>query len=171
MKIIVNALSARLGGGQTYLLNLLARLPERPDLELVVYAPKSLSLPPDDRIRRGSVNWPTENPLLRTLWESLALPRVIARERAQILFCPGGVVATRVPASCKVATTFQNMIPFDDAARARVTSSLQRMRNFLLRRIMLRSLARSGASAPSSAVASMITSGSRSKSRSAESIG
>jgi len=140
MKIIINALSARLGGGQTYLKNLLARLPAREDLDIVVYAPASLSLPEDTRIRRGIVRWPTENPLLRILWEKLVLPGVLAREKVQILFCPGGVLATRVPAGCKTVTMFRNMIPFDPATRARVRFGSQRVRNVLLHRVMLRSL-------------------------------
>ena len=42
MRILINAYSARLGGGQTYLINLLRRLPEGQPLELLVYAPASL---------------------------------------------------------------------------------------------------------------------------------
>ena len=80
MKIVINALSARLGGGQTYVKNLLAHLPERDDLEIQVFAPPSLTLPTDSRIVRRTARWPTENPILRTLWEVIALPRVLARE-------------------------------------------------------------------------------------------
>ena len=141
MKIIINGFSARLGGGRTYLSNLLSRLPPDADLDVIVYAPASLSLPQDARIRRGVARWPTENPLLRTVWEKFALPRVIEREKAHVLFCPGGVVATRVPTGCRTATMFRNMIPFDPVARARVRSPLQRLRNVLLHRVMLRSLA------------------------------
>ena len=140
MKIIVNALSARLGGGQTYLKNLLAHLPVQPDLEIVVYAPASLRLPEDPRIRRGITRWPTTNPLLRTLWEKFTLPRILLVERAHILFCPGGVVATRAPDDCKVVTMFRNMIPFDPEALARIPPGLQKLRNFMLKRVMLRSM-------------------------------
>ena len=140
MKIIINALSARLGGGQTYLKNLLAHLPAQPDLDILVYAPASLRLPEDRRIRRGSTWWPTENPLLRTLWETIALPRIVAREKVHVLFCPGGVIASRVPAGCKTVTMFRNMIPFDPEALAHIPLGLQRVRNFLLKRVMLRSM-------------------------------
>ena len=69
MKVVINALSARLGGGQTYLRNLLRHLPDRQDLEVHVFAPASLVLPSDARIRRRLTRWPTENPFLRTVWE------------------------------------------------------------------------------------------------------
>lgn len=141
MKIVINALSARLGGGQTYLKNLLTRLPAQPDFEIVIYAPDSLGLPENPQLRRGTTMWPTTNPLLRTLWEYLVLPRILLEEKAHILFCPGGVVATRVPVGCKVVTMFQNMIPFDADAFARIPYGLQKVRNFILKRVMLRSMA------------------------------
>lgn len=141
MNIVINALSARLGGGQTYLKNLLSHLPEQPELDVLVFAPRSLALPDDPRIRRSATAWPTENPLLRTLWEKVALPHIIAREKTQVLFCPGGVVATRVPVRCKTVTMFRNMIPFDREALARIPPGLQRIRNFILKRVLLRSMA------------------------------
>lgn len=141
MKVVINALSARQGGGQTYVRNLLAYLPDSKDLEIVVFAPLYLRLPDDPRIRRGETKWPTENPLLRAVWEKLLLPGILRREKADILFCPGGVVATRVPRGCKVVTMFRNMIPFDKEVLARMPFGLQRLRNMILRRVMLRSMA------------------------------
>lgn len=141
MKIVINALSARLGGGQTYLKNLLAHLPEREDLEIQIFAPPSLTLPNDSRIVRRTTRWPTQNPVLRTLWEVLALPKYLASENAQVLFCPGGVLATRAPRRCKTVTMFRNMIPFDRNVVERLPLGWQRARNFLLRRVMLKSMA------------------------------
>lgn len=143
MKIVINALSARLGGGQTYLKNLLAHLPEQPVIDILIYAPASLCLPEDRRIRRATTIWPTDNPVLRTLWEKVALPRILVREKAQVLFCPGGVIASRVPSDCKTVTMFRNMIPFDPKTLARIPFGLQKIRNALLKRVMLRSMANS----------------------------
>ena len=142
MKIVINALSARLGGGQTYLKNLLAHLPEQSDLEVLVYAPPLLRLPEDRRIRRDKTSWPTDNPLLRSVWEKLVLPRILARERADILFCPGGLVSTAVPAGCRIVTMFRNMTPFDERARGAVPFGLQRMRIWMLEHLMLASMAK-----------------------------
>lgn len=52
MKIVFNALSARLGGGQTYLINLFQFVPDNTDLEILVFAPASLKLPDHPRIKR-----------------------------------------------------------------------------------------------------------------------
>jgi glycosyltransferase involved in cell wall biosynthesis len=141
MKIIVNAYSARLGGGQTYLLNLFEHMPDVDDLEVLVFAPKSLELPSHAHIRRVETSWPTENPILRTVWEKLMLPRFLKKERADVLFCPGGVVATIPPKGCKVVTMFRNMIPFDSRVQQNIPWGLQRLRVWLLNRVMLKSMA------------------------------
>jgi len=140
MRIVVNALSARLGGGQTYVRNLFAHLPDSNDLEVFIFAPDQLDLPEDHRIRRVRTNWPTTNPYLRALWERFLLPAFLRRTRADVLFCPGGVVATRVPHRCRVVTMFRNMMPFDPSVWQRLPFGGQRLRNMLLRRLMLKSL-------------------------------
>ncbi|MFL7963464.1 glycosyltransferase family 4 protein [Pseudomonas kielensis] len=140
MKIVINALSARLGGGQTYLINLFQFVPAYEDLEILVFAPKSLKLPSHPKVRRVEPAWPTENPLVRALWEKWVLPGILKLEQADVLFCPGGVVSTRPPSTCKVATMFRNMIPFDMRVRKTVPFGLQRLRNWLLNRIMLKSM-------------------------------
>lgn len=140
MKIIVNAFSARLGGGRTYLLNLFAHMPNFSGLEILVFAPKDLDLPAHPSIRRIETAWPTENPILRTFWEKLILPRVLKAENADVLFCPGGVVSTVPPKGCKVATMFRNMIPFDSRVQQNIPWGLQRIRVWLLNRVMLKSM-------------------------------
>lgn len=140
-KIVINAFSAKLGGGRTYLRNLLARLPADPALDIRIFCPDDLPLPADPRIRREKASWPTSNPLLRALWEKMALPRYLAAEGADILFCPGGVVATRAPRGVKVVTMFRNMIPFDPALVSAMPWGLMRLRNVILKRVMLKSMA------------------------------
>lgn len=140
MNIVVNACSARLGGGQTYLKQLLARLPAGADLQLFVFAPAGLELPEDRRIHRVEAGWPTANPLLRALWERFSLPRFLHRVNADVLFCPGGVVATPVPRTCRTVTMFRNMIPFDPKVLGQMPWGLQYFRNLILRRVMLKSM-------------------------------
>jgi glycosyltransferase involved in cell wall biosynthesis len=140
MKVVVNALSARLGGGKTYLANLFAHLPETAGLELLVFAPEDLTWQDHRRIRRLRTRWPTTNPVLRTFWERFVLPRILKEQRADVLFCPGGVVTTAAPPGCKVVTMFRNMTPFDDRAMRSIPLGLQRLRLVLLRRAMLRSM-------------------------------
>ena len=68
------------------------------------------------------------------------MPSILKAEKADVLFCPGGVVGTRAPAGCMVATMFRNMIPFDLRVRKSIPFGLQRLRNWLLNRIMLKSM-------------------------------
>jgi len=140
MKILVNAFSARLGGGQTYLLGLLRHVPDDAGLEVLVLAPASLALPEHPRIRPLRPRWPVDNPVLRTLWEKIRLPALLRAERVDVLFCPGGVIATKPPRGCRTATMFRNMIPFDTRVRRSVPFGLQRVRNWLLHRAMLASM-------------------------------
>lgn len=140
MLIVINALSARLGGGQTYVRNLLARLPDDERISVTVFAPESLPLPDHPRLTRARTAWPVTNPLSRALWERFVLPRVLGKNRADILFCPGGLLNTRPPRGCKTATMFRNMMPFDPTAYRRLPWGLQRLRNIVLRRLMLRSM-------------------------------
>lgn len=142
MKLVINAYSARQGGGQTYIRNLLEHLPGDGSLEVLVFAPESLRLPEHPNVRRVAAGWPTTNPILRTLWEKWRLPKFLRDEQADVLFCPGGVVATRAPDGCKVVTMFRNMTPFDPRAMSVVSWGLGRLRLVILRRVMLRSMRR-----------------------------
>lgn len=140
MKIVINAYSARQGGGQTYLVNLLSNLPATQAPLIEVFAPARLKLPEHPNIRRVHASWPTENPLLRAAWEGLALPRYLKQTGADVLFCPGGLVVTKAPKGCKVVTMFRNMIPFDHAAMKALPLGFQWIRSHMLRRLMLRSM-------------------------------
>ena len=141
MKIVINAFSAKLGGGQTYLTQLLRRIPEN-DIEIVLFAPPSLKLPLDPRVLRPKVSWPVDNPILRAIWERFRLPQILREYRANVLFCPGGVVATKVPRGCATVTMFRNMIPFTPAIIDSMPWSMQKARNLILKRVMLRSMVR-----------------------------
>lgn len=141
MRIVINALSARLGGGQTYLKNFLENIPELNDLDVLLIAPKGVSFPTNKKLRKIYTSWPVENPISRAVWEKLILPRLLVKWRADILFCPGGVVTSSVPPSCRVVTMFRNMIPFDKNVRKTIPFGFQRLRNFILNRVMLKSMA------------------------------
>jgi len=140
MKIVINALSARRGGGQTYLLNLLQNLDHCKATEIMILAPESLNIPTNPKIKRIEVNWPIDNPLLRTLWERYLLSGLLKKLNADVLFCPGGLVTSAVPNKCKTVTMFRNMIPFDPAQRAKYPFGLMKMRNWLLERALLKSM-------------------------------
>lgn len=141
MNVFIHALNARLGGGQTYLYNLLHHLPQELSLQVTLLVPAStkfLPLPANVHIKKGG-RW-LEYPLIRVVWERLYLPVILRREKPDVLFCPGGVIATKAPKGCKVVTMFRNMIPFDIKQRKRYDYGYKRMRNWMLERIMLSSM-------------------------------
>lgn len=140
MNIVINALSARRGGGQTYLCNLLQHIDCCSNDAIIVIAPDSLVLPNHPAIRRVEVDWPTANPLLRTVWEKCFLPKFIEKVQADVLFCPGGLINCCVPTNCRTVTMSQNMIPFTPSIRQQYPIGWQRLRNWLLERGMLRSI-------------------------------
>ena len=140
MKVVINAYSARQGGGQTYLFNLLRHLPADDTVEVEVFAPQRLRLSEHPGVRRVKTRWPTENPLMRALWERFALPQYLKRTGADALFCPGGLVLTQVPEGCRVVTMFRNMTPFDPVGISAVPIGLQRLRLRMLRSLMLASM-------------------------------
>jgi glycosyltransferase involved in cell wall biosynthesis len=143
MRIVVNALSARQGGGQTYVTNLLESLPERAAAQIFILAPDSLSLPLSKKnFTKIQVKWPVENPFSRAIWEWLCLPKLLKQLNADVLFCPGGIIGGRVPKGCKTVTMFRNMIPFSLMQRRRYGLGYMRIRNWLLERELSRSMAK-----------------------------
>ena len=141
IKVLMNALSARQGGGQTYVTNVLSHLPADFDAEIHVLAPDSLRVPTEDpRIRKVPVKWPTANPFARAVWEKLQLPALLSELGADVLFCPGGIVGCRAPGNCKTVTMFRNMIPLSDNQARRYAPGYMRVRNFLLKRALLKSM-------------------------------
>ena len=140
MKIVINALSARRGGGQTYLTNLLQNMNGFNGEKVFVLSPDSLQIPYHPKIEKIHIKWPTENPLFRALWERYYLPGLLKKNNADILFCPGGLINTPVSKDYKTVTMFRNMIPFDRVQRAKYPYGLMRIRNWILERIMLKSM-------------------------------
>ncbi len=139
--MLIDALSARQGGGQTYLLNLLTRLPPGEPSTIYLLAPKEVGEQvASERVRLLQPEWPVRNGLVRTAWEKLFLRRHAARLGASILFFPGGVVASAAPDGTRRVTMFRNVIPFDPAQRAKYPLGYQRLRNWVLERVMLKSM-------------------------------
>lgn len=142
MIILINAISARQGGGQTYLKNLLDRPPppEVKAIYMLLADNLTLNALPSAKIERLYARAPVRNPFVRAAWERFVLPGLLRRLKVDVLFCPGGVVSTRPPTGCRVVTMFRNMIPFDMAQRRRMPFGYGRFRNWLLERVMLQSM-------------------------------
>ncbi|MDH5523676.1 MAG: glycosyltransferase family 4 protein [Desulfobulbaceae bacterium] len=141
MHIVINAFSARRGGGKTYLRNLLLYCPNDDGLKVTVLVASSSKLEvthPNIQIYR--VKFPVDNPLLRVFWEKTRLSQFLRRVKADILFCPGGVLPIASTDQWKTVTMFRNMIPFDEEQRKKYPFGYMRLRNFLLSKILLRSM-------------------------------
>ncbi|HXX44858.1 MAG TPA: glycosyltransferase family 1 protein [Candidatus Acidoferrales bacterium] len=139
--VLINALSAQQGGGQTYITNLLGNLPAALPFSIQVLAPDDLELPGDDpRIRKIHLKWPTGNPFARAAWEKFHLPPLLSRLGADVLFCPGGIISNRVPRGCRTVTMFRNMIPFSEMHTRKYRFGYMRLRNRLLKRMFLQSM-------------------------------
>ena len=142
MRIFINALSARLGGGQTYLLNLLKHVPQEENWQVFVLVQPSFVI--DDlpenvvRIEQSSL----ENPWKRAIWEETKLPTLLKQLDVDLFFSPGGLLPRLLPSKMLTAVTFQNMLPFDYAQRKKYPFGYRRLRDWLLKRSLSSSMRR-----------------------------
>lgn len=144
MKVIINALSARLGGGQTYLRNLLLRFPQAEGWQAFLLCPDNFDIRDlPKNVERIPLQKGLENPFRRVFWERLNLPRLCHELKADILFSPGGMLPfAKLPTGVKTAVTFQNMLPFDLEQRKRYPLGYRRLRDWLLERSLFAAMRR-----------------------------
>lgn len=139
-RILINGISARQGGGQTYLRHLLKFIPDNETLEIILLVPDSFPLPPlPASIKKHTIPRVETNPFLRALWEKFFLPKLLRLWKIDVLYCPGGVISTVPPNNCKTVTMFQNMLPFVPKARKRYPWGYMRFRLWLLKFLQARS--------------------------------
>ena len=129
-------------GARPYIKKLIEHLKYDRNYSVIAIAFKksSLKIPRED-VEKIVINWPVENQLLRTLWEILILPLLMKKLKIDLLFCPGGVISNFMPKNIKSATMFRNMTPFDEEqTRKNTIFGLKKMRNIILKKVMLRSM-------------------------------
>jgi glycosyltransferase involved in cell wall biosynthesis len=134
-------MSARAGGGQTYLRSVLAHDPPVAGTEILLLAPPSLRL---GSLGRGIEVVPVAEkftrPLGRTAWQRLALPGLLKDLAADVAFFPSGTIPRSVVGRCATVTMSRNMLPFDRVQRARFRPGYVRSRIALLEPMLLRSM-------------------------------
>ena len=137
--IVVDGLSALLGGGQTYLRNLLAHLDPAFPARIVVLVPPGLGaeLRVEGNVECIEPGFATRGVIARGIWYLLGLPRLLRDLDADVLYCPGGMLSTR-RGSVRTAVAFRNMLPFSDAGK-RFPLGYDRFRLWLLRVLQGRS--------------------------------
>jgi glycosyltransferase involved in cell wall biosynthesis len=123
MKILViNALSALRGGGQTYLINFLEHIPPGNFKILLLVNSKNKNIftkYSSDRIKLYEAIWASKSIIHRTIWERFHLPSLLIKNNATVYYAPGGTMITTMPKGIKSATALRNMLPFDDKERKR----------------------------------------------------
>jgi glycosyltransferase involved in cell wall biosynthesis len=141
LNILINAISARLGGGQTYIRQLLERQPEQDELAVYLLAPPDLVISESKNLIR--LDAPTtilKSLWRRTLWEKYKLPKLLKQLQINVLFCPGGSLNGKLPKFCKSVVTFQNMLPFDDKQILKYGFTFPGLRNRLLKHKLTNSM-------------------------------
>ena len=109
MKIAINALSARTGGGVVYLRNLIRSLVERMDENtyiVFVSADSRTKVVPKNHERLNVVEVRVSSVSCRLLYEQTVLPLLLATRRVDILLAPAEIAPLLSP--CPVVLCFQN---------------------------------------------------------------
>ncbi|MDH3273567.1 MAG: glycosyltransferase family 4 protein [Gammaproteobacteria bacterium] len=132
--IVVEALSALQGGGQTYLRNLFAHYEPRTGERIFAIVPPQCrdGLNVNPAIELIAPSFPSGSLIRRQIWYKSSLPRLLRSVTANVLFCPGGFLAVR-PNDCRTAVAFQNMLPFSPEERRRYSLGYMRIRLWLLK--------------------------------------
>ena len=112
MFIFIEALSARDGGGVTYINNLLSLLPKEKDIKIYILVPKKFeTLKLDKRVTILKGFNCLNNPILRFFWLIFFLKRILRKLKINIFFVPGGISYFSPPKNCKLIIQFRNMLP------------------------------------------------------------
>ncbi|MBO1401291.1 glycosyltransferase [Vibrio sp. R-1] len=138
--IFINALSAKLGGGKTYIFNLLENLPTSRRINIYVACPDITLLPDDPRITFIQSKVANRNIFSRMLWEAFYLPFLLLKLKASVLFVPGGMDFTFFTFGIPKVTMFRNMLPFDKAAIKNLPSKRLKFKNWILKQLMTRTM-------------------------------
>ncbi|EOV9323305.1 glycosyltransferase family 4 protein [Vibrio parahaemolyticus] len=139
--IFINALSAKLGGGKTYIRNLLVNLPG--DVDVYIVCPDKSILPESDHVHYIEAGFANKNILCRAFWEFFWLPFLLSRLNISVLFSPGGMDFNIFTFGVPKVTMFRNMLPFDKIALQSTSSTLSKMKNWILKSLMLRTMSQS----------------------------
>lgn len=140
-KILINAFSLKEGGGQTHLIKIIEYLKVSRDFSVTILASKKSNFNFNrDDIELINIKWPLHNPIFRFFWEVLFLPSLLKKLKINLLFCPGGIISNKVPKNVKSVTMFRNMSPFDKKIIKETPLNKGKIRNLIIKRLMLQSM-------------------------------
>jgi len=132
MHILINALSAKTGGGLTYLNHLirdLDRIDKKNSYTVLVTEKNQQRVLGDSQLRINIVTIGVGSVWRRLLYEQWGLPRLIDKIKADLIFAPAEIAPLR--ARCPVVLGIQNPNPYYNVGVN--WSVAQRLRHFILR--------------------------------------
>jgi glycosyltransferase involved in cell wall biosynthesis len=139
--VVIDALSARTGGGQTYMRQLVASQPPR-EVEVTVLAPRQLKmLNPASRLRVEPMHPLLVKPGPRAAFMAGGMQACLRRLGADVLFSPGGTLPKWAPVE-NMVTMCRSLLPFDSDARSLFSYGYQRARLRALERTLGQSMRR-----------------------------
>lgn len=145
--IVINCLSALRGGGQTYLINILAHLPNLDFRIILIVNSKNRNTFEKYKSKKVSIyqsKFASKNLIYRTLWERYYLQAFLSKNNASIYYAPGGIMISRMPKGVLSVTALRNMLPFDERERKRFPlMSFIRFKLWLLRFVFIYSYKKS----------------------------
>ncbi len=147
MHLVIDAHNLKSGGGRTHVTYLLthSRHPRpfrritvvcHPELAKVL-SPLAASRPWLELVPVDLLN---RNLVVRRIWHDFEFPALLARQRADVVFAPGGLLPRAMPRRTSAVILIQNMLVFQPQEAARYGPGFDRLRLARLRRRMLESL-------------------------------
>jgi len=141
MRILINALSAQNGGGQTYIINLLNNKTDIKDQVFILTQPSfDLKNLPSHIIQ---IRLKLNNPFMRIICEELLLIYFMRKLNINVYFSPACILPFFLLPNIKTVVTFQNMLPFDCIQRKKYPIfGYRSLRDYLLKKLFSRSMLR-----------------------------
>lgn len=140
--IVINAFSAKRGGGITYLDNFLKNIPDsfNEKITLLCFSGQNFFIK-HKNIKISKFNNLFSNPFIVRIWELFFLHFFLNKINTDIYFAPSGIISfTLKKSNFKKVTMFRNMIPFDENQKKKWPIGYARTRNWLLGKILLKSM-------------------------------
>ena len=141
MRIFIDALSARDGGGVTYIKNLFSSLPNNKNIKIYILIQNNFDLKvTDSRITIIRGFYLLNNPIIRFFWQVFYLKILLKKLKINKFFVPGGITLTKVTKNCETFILFRNMLPFDKDQLKRYPLSLFKIKLLITKLLILKSL-------------------------------
>src|SRR5439155_363359 len=121
MRILINAVAAKMGGAANYIRTLARELADEQRHEFLFLVPESQAaairkIAPDIRVIASNI---AEQPFLRRLWfDQVELPRILRRERIDVLFSTANFATLFCP--CRQLLLVRNSLYFSSVYRSKI---------------------------------------------------